>query len=55
MGKKIKKEMEAQRADFVSGAVERGVDRTRPEAIFGCWRALPTTASTKATPPPMRS
>jgi DNA polymerase III subunit alpha len=34
MGKKIKKEMEAQRADFVSGAVERGVDRNQAEAIF---------------------
>jgi DNA polymerase-3 subunit alpha len=34
MGKKIKKEMEAQRADFVSGAVERGVDRSQAEAIF---------------------
>jgi DNA polymerase-3 subunit alpha len=34
MGKKIKKEMEAQRADFLSGAVERGVDRSQAEAIF---------------------
>jgi len=34
MGKKIKKEMEAQRADFVSGAVERGVDHSQAEAIF---------------------
>jgi DNA polymerase III subunit alpha len=34
MGKKIKKEMEAQRAVFVSGAVERGVDRSQAEAIF---------------------
>jgi DNA polymerase-3 subunit alpha len=34
MGKKIKKEMEAQHAIFVSGAVERGVDRSQAEAIF---------------------
>jgi DNA polymerase-3 subunit alpha len=34
MGKKIKKEMEAQRARFVDGAVERGVDRPHAETIF---------------------
>ena len=34
MGKKIKKEMEAQRADFVTGAVERGVERDQADAIF---------------------
>jgi DNA polymerase III subunit alpha len=34
MGKKIKKEMEAQRSRFISGAVERGVDRHQAEAIF---------------------
>ena len=55
MGKKIKKEMEAQRADFVSGAVERGVERAQAEAIFELLaRSLPITASTRATPPPMR-
>src|SRR6202023_534010 len=31
MGKKIRKEMEAQRKDFVSGAVERGVERGQAE------------------------
>jgi DNA polymerase-3 subunit alpha len=34
MGKKIKKEMQAQRADFVSGAVARGVERAQAETIF---------------------
>jgi DNA polymerase-3 subunit alpha len=34
MGKKIQSEMDAQRAQFVSGAVERGVDRPRAELIF---------------------
>jgi DNA polymerase-3 subunit alpha len=34
MGKKIRKEMQAQRERFVSGAVERGVDRYRADAIF---------------------
>ncbi len=34
MGKKIKKEMEAQRNDFVSGAIERGVERSHADAIF---------------------
>jgi DNA polymerase-3 subunit alpha len=34
MGKKIRKEMQAQRERFVSGAVERGVDKGQAEAIF---------------------
>src|SRR5262249_29609087 len=34
MGKKIRKEMRAQRERFVSGAVERGVERGQAEAIF---------------------
>jgi DNA polymerase-3 subunit alpha len=34
MGKKIKKEMEAQRERFISGAVERGIDRGHAETIF---------------------
>ena len=34
MGKKDKKEMAAQRGDFIAGAVERGVDRADAEAIF---------------------
>ncbi len=34
MGKKIKKEMEAQRAIFVAGAVERGTERAQAETIF---------------------
>jgi DNA polymerase-3 subunit alpha len=34
MGKKIRKEMEAQRERFLSGSVERGVDRHQAEAIF---------------------
>src|SRR4030095_8935048 len=35
MGKKIKKEMEAQRSRFVTGAVERGIGRADAEVIFG--------------------
>jgi DNA polymerase-3 subunit alpha len=34
MGKKIRKEMEAQRARFVSGSVERGIDKAQADAIF---------------------
>ena len=34
MGKKIRKEMKAQRERFVSGSVERGVDRSQADAIF---------------------
>jgi DNA polymerase III subunit alpha len=34
MGKKIRSEMRAQRARFVSGAVERGVERAQADAIF---------------------
>jgi len=34
MGKKIKEEMAAQRAIFVDGAVERGVDKGRAEYVF---------------------
>jgi DNA polymerase-3 subunit alpha len=34
MGKKIRKEMEAQRERFVSGAIARGVERGQAEAIF---------------------
>jgi DNA polymerase-3 subunit alpha len=34
MGKKIQSEMDAQRQQFVSGAVERGVERARAELIF---------------------
>ncbi len=34
MGKKIRKEMAAQRSRFVSGAVERGVERDHADTIF---------------------
>ncbi len=34
MGKKIRSEMRAQRARFVSGAVERSVERAQADAIF---------------------
>ncbi|HET7912055.1 MAG TPA: DNA polymerase III subunit alpha, partial [Pseudolabrys sp.] len=34
MGKKIRKEMQAQRERFVSGAIERGVERNQADAIF---------------------
>jgi DNA polymerase III subunit alpha len=34
MGKKIRKEMEAQRKGFVSGSIERGVEPAQAEAIF---------------------
>jgi DNA polymerase-3 subunit alpha len=34
MGKKIRKEMQAQRKRFVEGAVERGVERYQADAIF---------------------
>src|SRR3954471_14840017 len=34
MGKKIKSEMDAQRARFLSGAIERGIPKPTTEAIF---------------------
>jgi DNA polymerase-3 subunit alpha len=34
MGKKIKKEMDAQRERFVTGAVDRGIDKSTADAIF---------------------
>jgi DNA polymerase-3 subunit alpha len=34
MGKKIKEEMEAQRNDFVAGAITRGVDEAQAKGIF---------------------
>jgi DNA polymerase III subunit alpha len=34
MGKKIKKEMDAQRERFVAGAVDRGIDKPTADAIF---------------------
>ncbi len=34
MGKKIKEEMDKQKARFVDGAVERGIDRAQAETIF---------------------
>jgi DNA polymerase III subunit alpha len=34
MGKKIKKEMDAQRERFVAGAVDQGVDKATADAIF---------------------
>ena len=34
MGKKIRKEMQAQRARFVSGCTERGIDKAQADAIF---------------------
>ena len=34
MGKKIKEEMDRQKARFVDGAVERGIDRGQAESIF---------------------
>jgi DNA polymerase-3 subunit alpha len=34
MGKKIRKEMQAQRNDFVKGATERGLERYQADAIF---------------------
>jgi DNA polymerase-3 subunit alpha len=34
MGKKIRKEMQAQRERFVSGCTERGIDKSQADAIF---------------------
>ena len=54
MGKKIKAEMEAQRARFVNGAVERGTTKAKPTRSSTCSRNSPITASTRATRRPMR-
>ena len=55
MGKKIMKEMRAQRERFVSGCVERGIEQAaRPTPSSTCSSASPNTASTRATPRPTR-
>ena len=55
MGKKIRAEMEKQRAIFVDGAdEERRSQGTGRHHLRTAWRSSPTTASTRATPPPTR-
>ncbi len=54
MGKKIKAEMDAQRAAFIDGAVARKVAPARPSRSSTRSTNSPATASTRATPPPMR-
>ena len=50
-----RRDAEAARAGFVSGAIERGIDKSQADAIFDLLeRSSPTTASTRATPPPTR-
>ena len=50
MGKKIKSEMDAQRARFVSGAQERGLTKAHGRRdLRPAWPNSPTTASTRAT------
>jgi len=53
MGKKIRSEMEKQRAIFVRRARSRTTCRKgRPKPSSNCWRNSPTTASTRATRQP---
>ena len=53
MGKKIRKEMEAHRERFISGAVERGIERWPSRSDLRSLRERsPTTASTRAMPRP---
>ena len=54
MGKKIRKEMQAQRERFVSGASSAASNAIRPMRSSTCSSASPNTASTRATPPPTR-
>ena len=55
MGKKIKAEMDAQRERFVSGRRRaRPRQGARPTRSSTCSPSSPTTASTRATPPPTR-
>ncbi len=55
MGKKIKKEMAAQKTRFVEGAVANGVDRdARGDISSSWWRSSRATASTSPTPRPTR-
>ena len=56
MGKKIRSEMQKQRSRFVAGLRRaRHRSRRRPRRSSSCSNASPTTASTRATPPPTRS
>ena len=54
MGKKISKEMQAQRERFVSGASSAASNAIRPTRSSICSSASPNTASTRATPRPTR-
>ena len=55
MGKKIKAEMDAQRAQFIDGAVAARRRRARrPNTSSTRWRNSPATASTSGMPRPMR-
>ena len=54
MGKKIKSEMEAQRKSFVDGASPAACPRPRRRRSSTRSTSSPATASTRATPPPMR-
>ena len=54
MGKKIRKEMQAQRAIFVEGAIRTASSATRPTPCSICSSASPNMASTRATPRPTR-
>ena len=54
MGKKIRKEMAAQRDRFISGAVERGIDRAEAEAIFDTCAKFAEYGFNKSTPRPTR-
>ena len=55
MGKKIRAEMEKQRATLRRRrGRERHRRKGRPTPSSNCWRSSPITASTRATPRPMR-
>src|SRR5260370_4125600 len=52
MGKKDKKEMASQRGDFISGAIERGVDEAIASTIFDASANFADYAFTKSHSPP---
>ena len=54
MGKKIKAEMAAQRTRFVTGAVERGLDKARADEIFDLLAKFADYGFNKVMRRPMR-
>ena len=54
MGKKIRSEMQEQRAHFVKGSTERGIERQQADAIFDLLERFAEYGFNKSHAAPMR-